>query len=976
MIIHLNLIRFTLLFLMLSSTQAIEISSDSFTLTFSEEGRPESCRRKTDGAEFLSKGGGEGFYLKGLKGLQERFTHLVIAPDGRLVAATADGSKKITLRVTRGFRELVLRIENVEGVDPARFESLYFNAHGNDQLRVLPLDYMTVAESGPDGVMVKWSEFWHRAPQNPLGGFVLYECTGDKDEDETLLRLWVEQKLPHPKVDGAWTLERARSWMADWQRRFADRTQLILAGQSLEELREGLDFASHAGLKQLYLFTDTWRTDAFWPVVGLNWEVNTRVFPRGEADLRAFSDEVRARGMYLALHYVSGGIGKKDPLYVGQKPDRRLAGWGAGKLGVAAGVNDKQISFIPGPGVTPPSERALPASKVAEWNLIRVGNEIIQFDSIERVADGSWLLKACKRGQGSTVAAAHSLGEDAAGLFAAYGQNFVPDNDSTLLNEVAENFAGLLNHCRVEHVEFDGAEIHMYNGGWGYRKFATLVYEALDHPTTAHDSAGSRPGSWFEYRFNSSQRLMAGSCAYSHGNYCVPMALATPSRPATTLLDTHFTLSQGNIGGALGISKPEPMFGVTPAVFKEHGLTDLFLDALATWTEVCALLTPEQRAQLNAGFSAPKGDLLFNHHLMSAVVPVVRKVNDHYEITPTRVLTRKSGDILWQTGQEHGAISPRQFFKPGESIMVENPDGTQPVKFILHVLPAFDFNAAAVEATAEAASTVSGRTATEVFTGGNDARGAAKSLASAGNVLLQPRGNQRIQAAGATTVRLEGGALVLEASNPGPKSLRETEQLPGWGLNVDLSARRGLGLWVTGDESGAILLIQIGHRDYVVPIDFIGRRYVEIPNGEVSWASGIWGWRMGTKSNNYAKPGQIKIGFGQLPSRSSASVKVEQLTALGEISAPLVNPMVRVGSGQIRVQGTVPTGCFLEYDGGNEAVVYDEDWRRRAALPVRAENALAPTGPVTMGVQVEPSGSMPWIDAQFITTGSAMIVKP
>ena len=68
----------------------------------------------------------------------------------------------------------------------------------------------------------------------------------------------------------------------------------------------------------------------------------------------------------------------------------------------------------------------------------------------------------------------------------------MPDNDSTLLGEVAENYASLLNRCLIEHVEFDGAEIHAHEGFWGYRKFATRVYEALDHPTTTHDSTGSR----------------------------------------------------------------------------------------------------------------------------------------------------------------------------------------------------------------------------------------------------------------------------------------------------------------------------------------------------------------------------------------------------------------------------------------------------------------------------------------------------
>jgi len=106
------------------------------------------------------------------------------------------------------------------------------------------------------------------------------------------------------------------------------------------------------------------------------------------------------------------------------------------------------------------------------------------------------MAKAFRRpdtAKGSTAASSHVEGEELAGLFASYGQNFVPGNDTSLLGEIAENYGGLLNRCLIEHVEFDGAEIHAHEGFWGYRKFASQVYQALDHPTTAHDSAGSRP---------------------------------------------------------------------------------------------------------------------------------------------------------------------------------------------------------------------------------------------------------------------------------------------------------------------------------------------------------------------------------------------------------------------------------------------------------------------------------------------------
>lgn len=957
--------------------RALELSSDSFTLTFSADGLPESCHRKTDGTEFLSKGrGGDGFYLTGLDGTPIRLTKLSLQPDGDLLAGTRDDSKKVRFQIKHGLRYIALRIKSAEGIRPEEFESFHFNATGDPRLRVLNLDYMTRADSRPYGVFVDWPDFWHRSPQDPLGGFVLYDKTSDDDEDETLLRLWVEEKLPHPKISGDWSVERARSWINEWQRRFADRTQMILAGKNLAELREGLDFASRAGIKQIYLFTDTWRPDPFWPVSEKNWEVNRKVFPRGEADLREFAEAVRSKGMYLALHYLSGGVGMKDPVYIGTKPDRRLAGWGSGTVGSPLGAADTAILFRPSPGLEPPAERRLPFFEQSQWNWMRLGQEIIRIGSIERQRDGSWLLKGCRRAQGSTLAVAHPEGEEAAGLFASYGQNFVPANDSTLLGEIAAKYAGLLNRCLVEHVEFDGAEIHAHEGFWGYRKYATRIYEALDHPSTTHDSTGSQADCWFEYRLNSSQRLMRGSCKYTHGNYIVPMVLASPSRSASTLLDAHFFLSQGNLGGALGIAKPEPMFGVTPEMLKAHGLTDAFVGTLATWKEVCARLTTEQRAQINSTFAYPEGDrsFRFNHHLQSSVVPVARKVQDRYEVVPTRVLTRKSKDILWQNGQEHGPVSPRQFFLPSESLLLENAAAAQPLQFILHVLPAFEFDAEAIPATAGRTPGAITKTATEIFTGGNSGGKRLSEPMAVGNVLLQPADAKMIRAAGPTTVTMHKDALLLTASNPSDNVQRVVRQLPTWSVDTDLSSRRGLGMWVTGDRSGALLLIMVGSRDYIVAIDFDGRRYIEIPNGEVSWARSDWGWRMETKSNDYGHVRQVRIGFGQLPPHTTATVKLERLTALGEISTALQNPSIHVGNGRIRIRGSVPSGHFVQYTGGQNAILFDENWRKRGEFPVETTDPTIPSGSIQISVNTEQQRPWPWLDGQFLATGAPIPV--
>ena len=123
---------------------------------------------------------------------------------------------------------------------------------------------------------------------------------------------------------------------------------------------------------------------------------------------------------------------------------------------------------------------------------------------------------------------------------------------------------------------------------WGYRKFATRVYENLDHPVTAHDSSGSAPRCNFEYRLNSTRKLLAGTCPFTHGNWSAPVQLASPSRVASTLLDANFVLSQGHLGGAMGLCKPEPMFAVSDRALRAHGLSERLIQTLLDWKAVSA----------------------------------------------------------------------------------------------------------------------------------------------------------------------------------------------------------------------------------------------------------------------------------------------------------------------------------------------------------------------------------------------------
>lgn len=906
-------------------------------------------------------------------------------PD-RLIARSADGVRQVVFTISRGERHCAWRIASLTGIATDRDQEIvrvaFHGIAGKRRLRAIDLDWMAEVRGGDQRIEYRWEHLGHPVAPGNLGGMALYTAADDADEDEALLRIWVDEQLPHPRVAGAWTLEGARAWMQAWQRQFADRSQLILEGKDLAELRAALPFAERMQAREIYLFTQTWRTDNFWPGRNGHVHINRAVFPRGEEDLLAFSDEVAAKGMLLKLHYVSGGIGRNDAVRIGTRPDRRLAAWVKGTVAQAVGADERTIAFkpaapvamLPGEGRKPARPRDLP--RFFDNNVVRLDDELVEVGAFEKTEGDGWLLTGCRRGACGTVKAAHAVGGDAAGLVVPYGQNFVPDNDSPLLEEMAREFAGLVERCHIANTEYDGAEIHCYDGNWGYRKYATLVYQNLSHPVAAHDSSGGAPRCHFEYRFHSTKRLMRGSCAFTHGGWNAPVQLDSPARQATRLLDADFFLSQGHYGGAQGLCRPEPMFSVSATSLGRFGLTGRMLEAVTDWKAVSRLMTDEQHARLQATLTAPASRMPdHSRHQVSPLVHVPRKTADGYAVVPVRVLTRAAGDIPWQLGQEHGPVGPRQFLKTGGQVELVNPERPQVPGFVIRVLWAFAPDGAVATAVTGDAATTTSRAASDTFTAGNDQK--AGSTGTRTNLLLMPSAKQEVQNRGSSVVSKEDDRLRVVADQAGGKELWECRELPSWGGSRDMGGRRGVGLEIEGDGSGATLLVQIsghGMRDYAVPIDFTGRRWVEIPHGEVAWSQACWGWRMETKHCNYAKIGEVKLGFGFVPPRTRATVTVGRLQALAEIPVTLTDPVLTIGGQRLAMQGTVASGEYLEYQGGDTVAVCDADWNRLRVLTLTGPRPQAPTGPVTVAFDAASPGPRPWIEMQITTEGEAMIV--
>ena len=355
----------------------------------------------------------------------------------------------------------------------------------------------------------------------------------------------------------------------------------------------------------------------------------------------------------------------------------------------------------------------------------------------------------------------------------------------------------------------------------------------------------------------------------------------------------------------------------------------------------------------------------------------IREIRDAYEVVPTRFLTR-STDAPAMVGVESAPQSPRQFIQPGQVLQFNNPYAAQPLTWTIRVLSETGTSSTGLQSV-----TRDGRQAIvdQYLTGVGSAQAGSSPAQATGKppgqpdqarvaVVLQPKAAE-VQNQRYATFSQDGNAVIVSAENPRPEDFWQGEDLPRWGRSAAMPGR-GISLDVTGDGSGAVLVVQLfsgGPRDYVVKVDFTGKRTIVIPTGEVSWADGRWGRRAGTEWFQYDRISAVAMGFGYIPAQTSPRVRVENLQLLADSPSKLVNPTIATGAGELGVLGEVETGRYLRYIGGDKAGVYDENWHLLRQLPVTRRGYLMPAGPAPVSVRVANGAPLPWLEAQFFAEG-------
>jgi len=896
----------------------------------------------------------------------------------RVTFQAANKKDYLTLRL--------VKVETAEGEHAARME---FNLIPG--LRIFPLNPEVIRNREKS---IVFSGLLKRSPDTKLGAVAIWHPESEELDDEILYQVWVKENLPHPKTDGDWTVQRAKQWVAEYIRKFSRYSELYITGENLQELKDCVDYAAKMKMASVYLHINTWG-GRYQPDDRDTYTLNEKIFPNGHADFKELCDYAHSKGVGVAIRTLSNSISLKNPVYVSNKPDKRLGHFWRGTLVKEIGPESDEVVIK--------SDRTLPTSygmplfdsrpnPRAEHRFVHIDDEVLEYSSFVENKDGSITLKVAtrkkklSRGYGWTEASAHRPGASVRILTGTFIDKVAPDHDSSLLDEIAGRYADFNNKMQLINSSFDGLMLYTICTGYGETKFPGAIYSRLDHPTWPTTSNGRPKWGFFEIDFNSVKNALGLEKPREiPQRMFLMLGLHQDHWAAPSPYGYSYCIVPNAVAGygSCSIQEQTGFHDVRLDTFKKFGLVDLYTTAIEQWREYGpSLPNPVKERIFNAYDGSLRYPLQIEHFRFE-------ETGNNLEVVPFRPMRREVGDKGWGYLQEHGPIYTYQYMRPNTKglLQLDNPYREQVPEFIIRVMR--DFRR-------------------DILTGFVDKQGAGGDNAQLNDWLDQMLGDSKVtihdkvvreatgkvnyrimiplDAAGTRgqpTHKVDPGQMDLEIRPDGARITYENKagktktfdlddkkknSLVTYNSTSSVYNAKGLGIVITGDGSNAMFVVRIrggGTRDYVIPVDFKGKRYIEIPDPQVSWSEARWPITSAWKRWQGHTVKTVIVGFGSVPPGTKASVFVEDIRLLPEKTSALKNPVVRCGSGTISIRGVIPSDHHIWYTGGNRAEVFDLNWNKLQELPVVVSNAEVPSGRSDISIKNNNEAGDPWLECQF-----------
>lgn len=705
---------------------------------------------------------------------------------------------------------------------------------------------------------------------------------------QRIQELLQHENIPASPLGGPWALDAPET-----------RGSYIFADVGESNVGDWIALAKKAGIIQIHFIG--------WERAYGHYVPRADRFPHGVAGMKEAVAKIHAAGLRAGMHTLTGCISPTDA-WVSPRPDPRLA---ADATLTLAGALDATAATV--------TTREQPGAFDVIWaysgrgNVLRIDNELIMYSALGSAQPFGF--SQCKRGAFGSKPAPHAASARVDHLYVRYGC-FQPDADSTLVDDLAGEIAGVFNECGFDMIYMDGAE--GMPGGWrGVARMRETLFRKLQGRVLVEASE------WGYHSWPFHSRLDA----WDYPNWGLKRFTDLHCRSGEVYRRTVLLPSQLGWWAILGPTADHP--GEFPDEIEYLCAKSLAFDEPMSFQGIAPGKTPPNARQDEYLEMIGRYERL---RLASAVPAAVRerlrqeRADFHLTQTADGAWAFLSTDYLAHkvTGQADGSTA----------WTVDNRHGEQPLQLRLEAL----YGVAPYDSTSSL-----------VLADFSHKDGFAASAAAAGVKPAFERSSEQVKI-GASSGR-------YQARNSGASPVGAWSRVvKTFAPEVSLKGREALGVWVHGDGKGELLNFQLSNPpqywttcdEHYVKVDFTGWRYFELLLRERDADQyADYTWPYGYHSNIYRNPlikehtSGLNLYFNNLPPGQTATCYLGPIKALPVRKTTLERPALSLNGQRVEFPVAMPSGSYLEV-GRSGAVLYDERGARLQSLTLPAMPRLRP----------------------------------
>jgi len=708
----------------------------------------------------------------------------------------------------------------------------------------------------------------------------------------------------------------------------------VFATVSEQNADAWIELAKKAGIAEIHMIS--------WEQSLGHYQPRKDLFPNGLEGLKQVVEKIHAAGLKAGMHTLTGCLSPSDP-WVTPKPDPRLAV--DVRFTLAAPLDEKADRII---------TQEKPENLDTVWaygghgNVLRMGDELIQYSGLAQ--EPPYGFTGCRRGAFGTQPQKHEAGAVAEHLFVRYGC-FLPDENSTLVDEIAQAIADVYNTCGFDMIYMDGAE-GMPGGWYGISRMREAIFRRLKRPALVEASC------WDYHSWAFHSRLGA----WDHPNWGLKPFVDWHCRSNEEHRRSSLLPVQLGWWAILGADRDHDAelpdeFEYLCAKSLAFGMAMSFQGVAPGDNPPCAR-QPEYLEMLGR----------YERLRLSNVVPSA--IRERLKEAGQDFHLEMGDDGSWAfRPADYLAHKVTQAVPESATWSVENRYAAQPLRVRIQALygvqPYDSEKGLEMVSFADSAE----------FTASAQAGGVKATLETVTDEVKVGTSSGKLTAENTGTTSRGAWAHFKKSFDP----------------HINLQDRAALGVWVHGDGSGALLNFQLSNPlhywptcdEHYLRLDFTGWRYVELLLRERDAEDfHRYVWPYGSYyAVVYRSPlirdhvSELNLYVNEVPAHGKTTCLISPVRALPVVPIKLAQPALELNGRRVTFPVTLTSGGYLEFDGQGDARVYDERGKLIQTVAVAGEIPQVNGGAneIHFSCQPEvPEGVYPRAKVTVITMGDPL----